>query len=213
MAGIRVNSGSRRRQRKAVAVSVVAAVLAGFGSREVFMKGHLVDNINTLSNYVDLINQSGMNKRLGSRQRATLEALVSLFGGMKQAMRHQLQGDAALATAPMLLRMLQLCQRHPGITQQGLAQLTGRDKGQVARLVKELLDDELLLREIHPDDRRSHRLRPTAAGLTAVERFEAAEAGVAELIFGELSAAELTALTEQLDRLKHRLDERLAWVG
>jgi len=176
------------------------------------MNGYLVDNINTLTNSVDHINQSSMSKRPTSRQRAALEALLSLFGGMKQAMRHQLSSDGAAATAPMLLRMLQLCQRQPGITQQGLAQLTGRDKGQVARLVKALLDEELLIREDHPDDRRSHRLRPTAAGLAAVERFETAEAGVAELIFGELSASELAALTEQLGRLKHRLDERLAWV-
>lgn len=153
-----------------------------------------------------------MSKRPTSGQRAALEALLSLFGGMKQSMRHQLQDGGAPATAPMLLRMLQLCQRQPGITQQGLALLTGRDKGQVARLVKELLDAGLLVREDHPDDRRSHRLRPTVAGLAAVERFETAEAGVAELIFGDLSAAELTALTEQLSRLKNRLDERLTRI-
>lgn len=151
-----------------------------------------------------------MNQGATSRQTAALEALIALFGGMKQALRHQLQGDGAPATAPMLLRMLQLCERQPGITQQGLAQLTGRDKGQVARLVKELLDEGLLIREDHPDDKRSHRLRSTAAGQAAVERFVAAEAGAAELIFGELSARELTALTEQLARLKERLDERLA---
>ena len=149
-----------------------------------------------------------MTKRPTTRQRAALDALLSLFGGMKQAMRHQLQGDGTPATAPMLLRMLQLCQRQPGITQQGLALITGRDKGQVARLVKELLDDGLLLREEHPDDRRSHRLMPTVAGLAAVERFEAAEAGVADLLFGELSLAELAALTDQLCRLKDRLDGR-----
>jgi DNA-binding MarR family transcriptional regulator len=154
-----------------------------------------------------------MRKRPTPRQRAALEALLALFGGMKQAMRHLLQDDGAPATAPMLLRMLQLCQRQPGITQQGLAQLTGRDKGQVARLVKELLDEGLLLREDHPDDRRSHRLRPTVAGLAAVEHFETAEAGVAELSFAEMSASELTALTEQLARLKDRLDERLTRAG
>jgi DNA-binding MarR family transcriptional regulator len=150
-----------------------------------------------------------MSPRPNTRPSAALEALLSLFGGMKQAMRHQLQSDGGPATAPMLLRMLQLCKRQPGITQQGMALITGRDKGQVARLVKELVDEGLLTREDHPDDRRSHRLQPTAAGLAAVERFETADAAVAELIFGELSTAELTALTEQLTRLKSRLDEHL----
>lgn len=124
-------------------------------------------------------------------------------------MRQQLQSNQGPATAPMLLRMLQLCQRHPGITQQGLAQLTGRDKGQVARLVKELVDEGLLSREDHPEDRRSHCLSPTTQGLEAVKRFESADAAVAQLIFGELSAAELNSLTELLIRLKVRLDEKL----
>jgi DNA-binding MarR family transcriptional regulator len=151
-----------------------------------------------------------MNPRTKSWPSEASEAFVSLFGSMRQAMRQQLQSNGGTATAPMLLRMLQLCQRHPGITQQGLAQLTGRDKGQVARLVKELVDEGLLSREAHPDDRRSHRLQPTSAGLEAVKRFEIADAAVAELIFGELSKTEMTALTEQLTRLKNRLDKHLA---
>lgn len=154
-----------------------------------------------------------MKPRLNARPSAALEAFLSLFGGMKQAMREQLQRDGGPVTAPMLLRMLQLCKHQPGITQQGMALITGRDKGQVARLVKELVDEGLLTREDHPDDRRSHRLQPTAEGLAAVERFELADAAVAELIFGELSTTELSALTEQLTRLKNRLDDRLARAG
>jgi DNA-binding MarR family transcriptional regulator len=137
------------------------------------------------------------------------EAFLSLFGSMRQAMRLQLLGGEAPATAPMLLRMLQLCQRQPGITQQGLAQLTGRDKGQVARLVKELVDEGLLTRDDHPEDRRSHRLLPTTAGIEAVKRFEVADAAVADMVFGGLSQAELCVLTEQLNRMKERLDEQL----
>jgi DNA-binding MarR family transcriptional regulator len=150
-----------------------------------------------------------MNQHPTTPKTATLEALMSLFGSVKQALRHELQDGAGPAVAPMLLRMLQLCQRHPGITQQGLAQRTGRDKGQVARLVKALLDLGLLNKEDHPEDRRSHRLLPTPAGAAAVQRFEQAEAGVAELLFGSLRAAELRALNEQLDALKQRLRARL----
>jgi DNA-binding MarR family transcriptional regulator len=149
-----------------------------------------------------------MKKRPSAPQRAALEALLSLFGGMKQAMRRELLADGEHAmAAPMNLRMLQLCQRHPGITQQGLTQLTGRDKGQVARLVKELLDQGLLTREAHPDDRRSHRLLPSAVGLAACARFEQAEAAVAARLFGDLAPQALNALTTQLASLKARLDD------
>jgi DNA-binding MarR family transcriptional regulator len=153
-----------------------------------------------------------MNQFATSPQTAALEALAALFGGLKQATRHHLQGHHAPAVAPMLLRMLQLCKRHPGITQQGLVQHTGRDKGQVARLVKELLDEGLLTREKHPEDGRSHCLQPTAKGLAAVKRFVVAQANAANMIFGDLSATELSKLTQDLNQLKERLDARLASV-
>ena len=145
---------------------------------------------------------------------AALDALLALFNGMKQAMRAQLaQDEAATAMAPMHLRLLQMCQQQPGITPQGLVQLSGRDKGQVARLMKDLEDAGLVQREAHPADRRSHQLRPTSAGLAACERFALAQAGVAALMFGGLSASERTALTGQLTSLKARLDERLREIG
>lgn len=147
-----------------------------------------------------------MNKRPTARQRAALETLLSLFGGMKRAMREQLQADGIPVSAPLVLRMLQLCQHHPGITQQGLVHLTGRDKGQVAKLVKELLEARLLRRSDNPHDKRSLCLLPTAAGLMEVARFEQAEAAVADRLFDDLGASELSALTEKLARLKDRLD-------
>lgn len=146
-----------------------------------------------------------MSPRSAARQHAALEALLALFGSMKLAMRLELQGDEPAGPAPMLLRMLQLCQRHPGITQQGLVQRSGRDKGQVARLVKELLDQGLLTRQPHPDDRRSHLLQPSAAGLAACARFERAQAGAATRLFGHLGATELDALTRQWQELGQRV--------
>lgn len=131
-----------------------------------------------------------------------LQALMALFGGVKQAMRQRLPDEAG----PVTLSMLRHCQRQPGITQQGLAQRTGRDKGQVARLVKDLMDQGLLTREPHPDDKRSHCLQPSAAGLAACARFEQAEAAVAALLFGDLNAETLQAMCSELARLRARLD-------
>lgn len=146
-----------------------------------------------------------MSPRSAARQLAALEALHTLFGGMKLAMRLELQGAEAEGPAPMLLRMLQLCQQHPGTTQQGLVQLSGRDKGQVARMVKELLDQGLLTRQPHPEDRRSHLLQPSTAGLAACARFEQAQAGAAARLFGHLGAAELDALARQWQALGQRM--------
>jgi DNA-binding MarR family transcriptional regulator len=166
----------------------------------------LVDNVNNIIKHVDYVNQLDMTQAFTLNQLAALQALMQLFGGVKQAMRQQLLSDGDVASGPVTLSVLRHCQRQPGITQQALAQLTGRDKGQVARLVKELLDQGLLTREAHPDDKRSHRLQPSAAGLAACARFEQAEAAVAVRLFGDLSTETLQAMRAELARLKTRLD-------
>lgn len=152
-----------------------------------------------------------MSTRSSPQPQETLEALMSLFGGIKRGLHHELRDSAPVP--PMLLRLLQLCQRRSGITQQELAQMTGRDKGQVARMVKELLEKELLLREDHPVDRRSHCLRPTPAGARAVQAFEQAEAGVARWLFAGMDATERKALQQQLGALQRRIDEKLGQGG
>ncbi|MEX1167458.1 MAG: MarR family transcriptional regulator [Hydrogenophaga sp.] len=126
-------------------------------------------------------------------------------------MHHELRDSAPVA--PMLLRLLQLCQRRAGITQQELAQMTGRDKGQVARMVKELLEKGLLQRADHPVDRRSHCLCLTPEGARAVLNFERAEAGVAHWLFDGLGAGERQTLHLQVETVLQRLDERLAQGG
>lgn len=145
-----------------------------------------------------------MTTRTTPDPQATLQTLMGLFNGIKRNFHHEL-GERN-TVPPQLLRLLQLCERQPGITQQQLVRLTGRDKGQMARMVKDLLEQDLLLREDHPEDRRSHCLRPTRAGLTAVRHFEQAEAAVAERIFGDMNDSELTRLQQLLSRLRTRVD-------
>lgn len=135
---------------------------------------------------------------------ATLEALMGVFAGVKRALHHALRDSGT--PPPMLLRLLQLCQRQPGITQQALAQQTGRDKGQVARMVKDLLADGLVERTPDPDDGRRQRLSLTPAGRRAVQHFERAEAEVAGWLFDGVALSERAALLDRLVALRQRLD-------
>src|SRR4029079_13036663 len=59
--------------------------------------------------------------------------------------------------------------RHPGATQSDLAQHSGRDKAQLARLIKGLRERGLLEGVADENDRRNLRLSLTADGL-AVQR-------------------------------------------
>ncbi len=97
----------------------------------------------------------------------TAEALFDRLHGVMHLVRwgHQrlLRGVAA-ELAPMDARVLGFFARHPGGTQTDLALHSGRDKGQIARLVAGLRERGLLDGEADPADRRSLRLRLTPEG-------------------------------------------------
>jgi DNA-binding MarR family transcriptional regulator len=96
--------------------------------------------------------------------------------------------------------------RHPGSTQSDLAQHSGRDKAQLARLIKGLRDRGLLQAEVDDRDRRNVRLCLTADG-QAVQRTlrQQAKRFSAQAVAG-LSAAEREQLLLLLTRVKKNLD-------
>ena len=95
--------------------------------------------------------------------------------------------------------------RHPGATQSELAQHSGRDKAQLARLIKGLRERGLLQAQADENDRRTVRLSLTADG-QAVQR---ALAQQAKRLGGQavagLSAAERSQLAALLQRVKANL--------
>ncbi|MFT3717206.1 MarR family winged helix-turn-helix transcriptional regulator [Pseudorhodoferax sp.] len=118
-----------------------------------------------------------------------------------QALR---QGPGALTH--MESKVLGFFARRPGATQSDLIQHTGRDKAQLARLVKGLREAGLLDGEPDAQDRRSLRLRPTERGL-ALQRalHEQARRLQAEAVAG-LSGEEQAQLLALLGRVRENLD-------
>lgn len=96
--------------------------------------------------------------------------------------------------------------RHPGATQSDLAQHSGHDKAQMARLIKGLRDRGLLDGEVDDADRRNVRLSLTADG-QAVQRAlrQQAQRVGAQAVSG-LSAADRQQLLALLRRVKNNLD-------
>lgn len=149
---------------------------------------------------VDKVNQTDVPASQ-ARQLEALACLMGLFAQVKWRLRQALAEHGAAVPPPMSLRLLQLCVQNPGITPSGLVDLTGRDKAQVTRMLKSLMDEHYLERRDHPEDRRSHCLWPTRSAQTAVEVFAQAQATVAEQLFGPCSPAEIDALVGQWSRL------------
>lgn len=96
--------------------------------------------------------------------------------------------------------------RHPDATLSDLVAHSGRDKAQLTRLIRALRERELL--DAQPDalDRRSTRLRLSAAGEAIHAQLHGDRAVVAEQALAGLEDGERRQLLALLDRVRTNLD-------
>jgi DNA-binding MarR family transcriptional regulator len=136
----------------------------------------------------------------------TFENFMTLFGSARQILKNRMQDDAEQGLGPLHLRALCLCLRNPGTTQQQLVQSMARDKGQIARLTRELEQRDFLVRTQDQRDRRIWRLAVTPAGEQKSLWFSALEAELANDLFGSSSGIECAQLEPMLKQLRSRID-------
>lgn len=107
------------------------------------------------------------------------EALHRLLHAYRRAMRQSYR-DAGIDLAISHIRSLKAIRHHQRSPQgpstaQIIATRLERDKGQVARIVKDLLTAALIEKHHNPDDRRSQFLELTEKGETTFQRIKEAE--------------------------------------
>lgn len=90
----------------------------------------------------------------------SIHAVMHLY----RSQQYRVLRDGPCDLTHMENKVLGFFARHPGATQSDLVQRTGRDKAQLARLIKGLRDKGLLTGEADALDRRSIRLRLTQTG-------------------------------------------------
>jgi DNA-binding MarR family transcriptional regulator len=96
--------------------------------------------------------------------------------------------------------------RHPGATQSDLAQHSGRDKAQLARLIKGLRGRGLLAAEADAEDRRHLRLSLTSDGRRVQRTLHQQGRRLSARAGAGLNAAEREQLMALLLRLKANLE-------
>jgi DNA-binding MarR family transcriptional regulator len=136
--------------------------------------------------------------------RTTFVSLMTVFGTAQQLVKDRMRTEQVDGLGPLHLRLLCLCVEQPGGTQQQLANLIGRDKGQVAHLIHALEARGLMARTPDAQDGRLLRMSVTDAGADEAQRFMAIETELAQHLFGELAADEV----EQLQALARKLLQR-----
>ena len=95
--------------------------------------------------------------------------------------------------------------RNPGATPSDLAAHSGRDKGQLARLLANLRERGLLEAQPDAEDRRVMRLYPTEKARQLHAEVQAQRRALAVCAVAGFSAAEQENLLQLLQRVEHNL--------
>ena len=132
----------------------------------------------------------------------TMHAIMHLFRSHRQRSLR----DGAHELAHMEAKALGYFARHPGAAQSDLVAHSGRDKAQVARLIRTLRDRGLLEAAADEADRRSTRLSLTEAGHALHEALHRDDGRLAEAALAGLAEGERTVLLGLLERVRGNLE-------
>lgn len=131
----------------------------------------------------------------------TIHTVMHLF----RARQYQSLRDAAHPLAHMEGKVLGFFSRHPGATLSELVAHSGRDKGQLARVIARLREDGYLDGEPDEQDRRVTRLRPSAQGKAVHEGLQRHARRLSDVAVAGLSDEDCQRLLALLEQVKANL--------
>lgn len=138
-----------------------------------------------------------------------MHGIVHLY--RSQQMRALRDGPHELAH--MEIKVLAFFARHPGASQSDLVAHSGRDKAQVARLIRGLREGGLLDATADELDRRSTRLSLSAAGEAMFAGLHRQNAELGAIALAGMSDEEKSALMRLLARVRTNLEARPNQAG
>lgn len=109
--------------------------------------------------------------------------------------------DERIGLAAMEARTLRFIARHPGCTQNDIVVASGRDKAQIARIIKSLLEHGFVARLADQPGQKRQRLELTDAGAAPHAQAETLRARVAKDLVEGLDDAERAQLLGLLQRM------------
>jgi DNA-binding MarR family transcriptional regulator len=118
------------------------------------------------------------------------------------AMQRSLR-EAELGLVAMEARTLRFIARHPGCTQNDIVHESGRDKAQIARIIKVLLERDEIRKKTAVGGKRQ-QLEVTPVGAKSHEKAETLRTVVAQAMVANISAKERAELERILRRMTQR---------
>lgn len=138
-------------------------------------------------------------------ENAVFDAIHKVLHRYRAAVAHELR-DSGQALTHMEHRALGFFARMPGATLSDLVAHSGRDKAQLARLVRDLREKALLEATIDAHDRRVTRLSLSPAGQTLHEAMQARQHAIQARAVADFSPAECAQLAGLLEKILVNLE-------
>jgi DNA-binding MarR family transcriptional regulator len=155
---------------------------------------------------MDNVNQSRSPSR--TRPEDELMELVHRVMHQYRSEQYQVLRGGPNDITHMESKVLGYIGRHPGATQSDLARDSGRDKAQLARLIKGLRERGLLAGEADEADRRNVRLALTSEGESVLRLLQQQTRRLATKAVAGIDAAERAQLVALLRRVSANLAPR-----
>lgn len=136
------------------------------------------------------------------------DGIVELLGAIARRFRGELRQASegtSLKATPFQHEILAYIGRHPGTGIMGLADLAGRDKAQVTRIIAGLEALDLITREQSTGDRRATRLNLTKSGETLFRQVLVKRADLASAMLKALDPDERASLHGMLVKMRSSL--------
>lgn len=146
-----------------------------------------------------------VNHKSSSREDDVLESIHAVMH-LYRSQQYRVLRDGPHDITHMDSKVLGYFGRHPGATQSDLAQHSGRDKAQLARLIKGLRERGLLLADADEADRRNLRLTLSADGKALQHALQKQARQLSERAVAGFSAQERKTLSMLLLRVKGNLE-------
>lgn len=141
-----------------------------------------------------------MQARMAVQPGVEILNLINAIERRSTACMQRLLREAGVGLTAMEARTLRFVARHPGCTQSDIVRASGRDKAQIARIIKILRERDFVASAVG-GGRRAQPLALTATGTAVHSRAESMRAETARALVVDLDTSERAQLEALLGRL------------
>lgn len=137
----------------------------------------------------------------------SLDNLFHLVHVLKRQLHEQIE-QLELPIAPMHVRVIKIISKQSPCTAMDVVNFLNRDKAQVTRLIKTLIEEGFIEKRPNPEDKRSQCLLTTEKGNNVLAKIKNVDAEIFRKMTVDLSEGELEAFQLVAGKLAENLSKK-----